>query len=207
MKILAKTTALLLVLFAATALPATATDPAVYGSNTTYVGAGKHPKTGVSGLILDGKTQGATFVCYDYILITSDKIKGQITAVAERISGNNVEKIATFSKNNVQAFDFSQVPPGGDMCGAPDPEPGFNFGIASDCVQVNKALAKGDIVRWTFKFKKSSKLKGNNAIVQVSGSVLPFSALSNATDAQAEWLLSRIEGSGRDLISSRQGRR
>lgn len=192
--------AILCLLCALTALPAEATDPLVYDSTIVYAGAGKHPKTGVTGLILDGRSQGLTLVCYDYLVITTDKIKGQVSGIAERISGNKIEKIATYGSNKVEAFDFSQIPPGQDGCtGRPTELPGFNLGIASDCVEVTKPLAAGDIVRWTLKFKKGSKLKGAEALVQVSGSVLPFASFSSVTAARTEALMSRIAGPAFDL--------
>ena len=53
MKRLSQVTAILTVLLAFASLPADAADPLVYGSNTGYAGAGKHPKTGVTGLVID----------------------------------------------------------------------------------------------------------------------------------------------------------
>ena len=200
MKSLTKLATLAAVLVLAAAVPAAATEPLVYDSTTGYAGAGKHPKTGVTGLILDGKSQGTTFVCFNYLVITNDKIKGQISGVAERISGNKIEKIATFGTTRVEAFDLSQVPPGQNECELPTEAPDFNLGIASDCVQVTKPLAAGDIVRWTFKFKKGSKLKGADAFIQVSGSLLPFASFANASAAREEALLRRVIEADLDLV-------
>ena len=201
MKALSRLTALAAVLALAAGAPAAAVDPLIYDSTTGYAGTGKHPKKGVTGLVLDGRIQGVSFVCYDYLVLTDDKIKGQVSGIAERISGSKVEKIATYGKNNVQAFDFDQIPPGEDECtGLPTEAPDFNLGIASDCVEVTKTLAAGDIIRWTLKFKKGSKLKGNDSLVQISGSVLPFGAFANASEARENALLTRVTEPSLDLV-------
>ncbi len=203
MKVLMKLAVMSAVCLLFASVPVSATEAAIYGSNTGYAGAGKHPKKGVSGLIIDSRATGLIFVCYDYTLITSDKIKGQITAIAERISESRVDKIATFGKQNVQAIDLSQVPPG-DRCGPdlPDDPIGFNLGTATDCVEVTTPLSPGDIIRWTFTFKKGAKLKGPDAFFQVSGSVLPLSALRNSS-AQTERILQMIEGPRPSLLPRR----
>lgn len=162
---------------------ATATQPVIYGSVTDFVGPGKHPKAGVSGLIIDSKANGLKSVCYSYMVLTSGKIGGQVSGTVERITGDGVERLATFSKMNVRPFDLGQPPPGDDACrpNAPDEELDVNIGLAADCANITTPLGAGDIIRFSLKFKKGSKLSGPANGVSLFGSVVPQNALGAIT--------------------------
>lgn len=153
----------------------------VYGSNTAFVGAGKHVKSAVIGLVIDSRASGAKMVCWDYGVFTNAKIQGQINGVIDKISDNGVERLATIGKTKVEKFDLGQIPAGQDTCNPnqPDNAIDFNIGVAGNCIQIGEPLSAGDIVRWSLKFKKGSKLQGESSLVNVSGSVIPVGSFSS----------------------------
>ena len=65
-----------------------------------------------------------------------------------------------------------------DVCSpqVPDQEIDTNLGLASNCLEVTKALNQGDVIRISLDVKKAAKLKGDGAGYFVSSSVLPFNA-------------------------------
>ncbi len=174
-----------------------ATEAAIYGSITSYGGAGKHPKSATSGLIIDARADGVKFICYSYSISTNSKIKGQVSGVVERITEDGVESLATFGKMKVQELGFGDPPPpSNDPCAPdfPDTPPDFNIGFAADCVQIMTTLNPDDIIRWRLNFKKAAKLKGPNVGISLFGSVQPFGGVTSQRlgERQArEWTLGR----------------
>ena len=177
-----------------------AAEPVIYGSITSFAGKGKHPKSAVSGLIVDSTTSGRKLVCYSYSITTDSKIKGQVSGTVERISGAGVERLGTFGKMNVLDFGSLPVPPdlSNDPCAPENPEGlDSNFGFAADCIEISTQLQAGDIIRFDLGFKKAAKLKGAEAGVSIFGSLLPSGAAAPAVvhrQPSLEWAVEMTRG-------------
>ena len=169
---------------------AAAARPQSFVGYKSHAGVGKHPKDAQIGVLIDENLLASQFICFGYSVTTKSKIKGRIDVDIDVMNGDGVRRLARLEKLAVRKLDLTDPNPSDNPCATPPPDAvDLDWGIVSDCQFISEDLRKGDIVRWTVKFKKASKLKGTPAVVVSLGQVIVNPASGGISLQEAENLV------------------